>query len=311
MAKRRFEYIDTKSSKFWEINTSGKKLIIRYGKIGTEGQTTLKELANPADAKAQVEKLILEKTKKGYLELDSIGSREIKKNKKNFQDVKKTAWQKELAAIYKMSESINKSTNKSIKNYSQILSYARNGELEKLKGEFLKKISVDKLPDEGFELLCSAKNAALMEFLISKGLSVVSNDDHAIFAVIENCRTKVSDISALNKLCEHVGDLFFINNIWNNVGEYPIHVAVSTKNTEIIDSIINAGGDLKLRSNDGESPIGYAAKMNNIKLVRHLISLGSPTRKKDFYLNPSFDWSEEELEDIQECYPIEKFIRKI
>ena len=48
MAKRRFEYIDAKSSKFWEINTSGKKLTIRYGKIGTEGQTTLKELATPA-----------------------------------------------------------------------------------------------------------------------------------------------------------------------------------------------------------------------------------------------------------------------
>ena len=310
MAKRRFEYIDAKSSKFWEINASGKKLTICYGKIGTDGQTTLKELATPAEAKAQAEKLILEKTKKGYVELDCIGSREIKKNK-NFQGEKKTAWQKELAAIYKMSESVNKSPNKSIKNYSQILSYARDGELEKLKYEFLKKISVKDLPDEGFELLCSAKNALIMEFLLSKGSSTISDDDHVVFAVIENCRIKVSDISALKKLCEYEGDLFFINNIWNTVGEYPIHVAVSTKNIEIIDSIINAGGDLKLRSNDGESPIGYAAKMNNIKLVRHLISLGSPTRKKDFYLNPSFDWSEEELEDIEECYPIEKFIRKI
>ena len=70
MAKRRFEYIDAKSSKFWEINASGKKLTICYGKIGTDGQTTLKELATPAEAKAQAEKLILEKTKKGYVELD-------------------------------------------------------------------------------------------------------------------------------------------------------------------------------------------------------------------------------------------------
>ena len=69
---RRFEYIDAKSSKFWEIKTSGKRLTIRYGKIGTDGQTTLKELASPAEAKAQAGKLILEKTKKGYVTRDDV-----------------------------------------------------------------------------------------------------------------------------------------------------------------------------------------------------------------------------------------------
>jgi len=80
MAKRRFEYIDVKSSKFWEINTSAKKLIICYGKIGADGLKTLKELATPADAKAKAEKLILEKTKKGYVEV-SIGNSTSKDKK--------------------------------------------------------------------------------------------------------------------------------------------------------------------------------------------------------------------------------------
>jgi len=31
MAKRYFEYKDAKSSKFWEVSVSGKKVIIRYG----------------------------------------------------------------------------------------------------------------------------------------------------------------------------------------------------------------------------------------------------------------------------------------
>ena len=60
MAKRYFEYIDAKSSKFWEINTSSKKLTICYGKVGTDGQTTLKELATAAEAKVIAEKLLMD-----------------------------------------------------------------------------------------------------------------------------------------------------------------------------------------------------------------------------------------------------------
>jgi predicted DNA-binding WGR domain protein len=80
MAKKYFEYIDAKSSKFWEITTSSKKLTICYGKIGTDGLTTLKEFATPAEAKERAEKLILEKTKKGYAEV-SIGKITSKDNK--------------------------------------------------------------------------------------------------------------------------------------------------------------------------------------------------------------------------------------
>ena len=56
MAKRYFEYKDAKSKKFWEVSVSGKKVNIRYGKIGTDGQTSLKELSTPAEAKAHAEK---------------------------------------------------------------------------------------------------------------------------------------------------------------------------------------------------------------------------------------------------------------
>ena len=77
MAKRYFEYIDDKSSKFWELSVTGKKITVRYGKIGTDGQTTLKEMNAPAEAKAQAEKLALEKIKKGYVE----GGYESIKNK--------------------------------------------------------------------------------------------------------------------------------------------------------------------------------------------------------------------------------------
>ena len=69
MAKRYFEYKDAKSKKFWEVSVSGKKVNIRYGKIGTDGQTSLKELDTPAEAKAHAEKQAAGKVKKGYKEV--------------------------------------------------------------------------------------------------------------------------------------------------------------------------------------------------------------------------------------------------
>jgi len=49
MAKRYFEYKDAKSSKFWEVSVSGKKVNIRNGKLGTDGQTSVNELSTPAE----------------------------------------------------------------------------------------------------------------------------------------------------------------------------------------------------------------------------------------------------------------------
>ena len=68
MAKR-YEYKDAKSHKFWEVSVSGKKVNIRYGKLGTDGQTSLKELSTPAEAKAHAEKQAAGKVKKGYKEV--------------------------------------------------------------------------------------------------------------------------------------------------------------------------------------------------------------------------------------------------
>ena len=65
MAKR-YEYKDAKSHKFWEVSVSGKKVNIRYGKVGTDGQTSVKELGTPAEAKAHAEKQAASKVKKGY-----------------------------------------------------------------------------------------------------------------------------------------------------------------------------------------------------------------------------------------------------
>lgn len=64
---RYFELIDASSSKFWEITLQGAAFITRYGKIGSAGQKTIKEFASEAVAKSEHDKLVSEKTKKGYV----------------------------------------------------------------------------------------------------------------------------------------------------------------------------------------------------------------------------------------------------
>ncbi|MCY2971859.1 MAG: WGR domain-containing protein [Planctomycetota bacterium] len=66
---RRFEFSDSTSNKFWEVDVKGKTLNVTFGKIGTKGQSKPKDFATPEKAKAEMEKLIKEKTGKGYVEV--------------------------------------------------------------------------------------------------------------------------------------------------------------------------------------------------------------------------------------------------
>ncbi|HWS26893.1 MAG TPA: WGR domain-containing protein, partial [Xanthomonadales bacterium] len=70
---RRFECVEGSASKFWEVSVSGDALTVRYGRIGSNGQTQTKSFASAAKAQAEHDKLIREKTGKGYVEV-SAGS---------------------------------------------------------------------------------------------------------------------------------------------------------------------------------------------------------------------------------------------
>lgn len=61
------EFEEGTSSKFWRARTDGKTLYVNYGKIGTTGQTQVKEMGDAAAAVKEYDKLIREKTKKGYV----------------------------------------------------------------------------------------------------------------------------------------------------------------------------------------------------------------------------------------------------
>ena len=47
---RRFELSDGASAKFWEITVTGSAFAVRFGKIGTNGQTQVKSFATEREA---------------------------------------------------------------------------------------------------------------------------------------------------------------------------------------------------------------------------------------------------------------------
>ncbi|MGJ7562546.1 DUF4132 domain-containing protein [Variovorax sp. GB1R11] len=80
---RRFELIEGTASKFWEVEQSDTDLNIRWGRIGTAGQSQTKSFADAAKAATALTKLVAEKTGKGYSEVGvaagaAIGKTEAK-----------------------------------------------------------------------------------------------------------------------------------------------------------------------------------------------------------------------------------------
>lgn len=68
MARRYFEFVEGTSSKFWEVWIEKNEVRTRYGKIGSAGQTTVKDEGSADAANKLHDKLVKEKTGKGYAE---------------------------------------------------------------------------------------------------------------------------------------------------------------------------------------------------------------------------------------------------
>src|SRR5262245_40952997 len=71
MNRREFHLVEGTSSKFWAVSVTDCSMTVQYGKIGSSGQTQLKTFASTTEAQQAAEKLITEKSRKGYKEVDS------------------------------------------------------------------------------------------------------------------------------------------------------------------------------------------------------------------------------------------------
>jgi predicted DNA-binding WGR domain protein len=68
----RYTFSEGTSNKFWQIDLNGSSFTTTFGRIGANGQSSTKAFPSDAKALAEYNKLIAEKTKKGY-QLDGSG----------------------------------------------------------------------------------------------------------------------------------------------------------------------------------------------------------------------------------------------
>ncbi|WP_152048758.1 WGR and DUF4132 domain-containing protein [Aureimonas psammosilenae] len=68
----RYELVEGSSAKFWAVAVEGETLTVRYGRIGTEGQSKDKTFPSAEAAEKERAKLIKEKTGKGYAAAGTI-----------------------------------------------------------------------------------------------------------------------------------------------------------------------------------------------------------------------------------------------
>ena len=67
------EFEEGTSSKFWRARVEGKTLYVNYGKIGSAGQTQVKDFGDSSGAQKEYDKLVREKRKKGYVDAGGGG----------------------------------------------------------------------------------------------------------------------------------------------------------------------------------------------------------------------------------------------
>jgi len=72
---RRFELVGDGHSKFWEISQTGSEVTVHFGRIGTEGQTQARDVGSWEEAAERVRKLVAEKLREGYVEVEGSGPR--------------------------------------------------------------------------------------------------------------------------------------------------------------------------------------------------------------------------------------------
>jgi predicted DNA-binding WGR domain protein len=65
---RYFEFVGGSSAKFWEATVQGRDVTVRFGRLGTSGQSQTKTLPDAAAANKHAEELIAQKVDKGYVE---------------------------------------------------------------------------------------------------------------------------------------------------------------------------------------------------------------------------------------------------
>ena len=69
-------FVKGSSNKFWRARTEGGRMFVNYGRIGSAGQTQVKDFPSADKAVSEMEKVAGQKRRKGYWEADEDGATE-------------------------------------------------------------------------------------------------------------------------------------------------------------------------------------------------------------------------------------------
>lgn len=97
MPKRTLQFDDGQSCKFWTISLKGVSQTITFGRIGTTGQTRVKEFATVEEARMSYNRIIRQKISSGYVDAKDaavIQKKSVKKNqtKRTFAKKSNSFW---------------------------------------------------------------------------------------------------------------------------------------------------------------------------------------------------------------------------
>ena len=70
--RRHLVFIGGTSRKFWEITVEGSRHVVRFGRIGSEGQRRTKAFLDAEAAHRDAARLIREKLRKGYRDFPDV-----------------------------------------------------------------------------------------------------------------------------------------------------------------------------------------------------------------------------------------------
>ena len=65
---RRLRFEQGGAAKFWQVALNGSALTVRFGRLGSQGQSQLKQCETIERAAREMDKLVDEKLRKGYVE---------------------------------------------------------------------------------------------------------------------------------------------------------------------------------------------------------------------------------------------------
>jgi predicted DNA-binding WGR domain protein len=273
--KRYFEFTDEKSAKFWEIDLAGLTLTTGFGKIGTSGRTSEKEYENALLAEKEYDKLISEKTKKGYVEVQNTTE--------------------SLAGNSIMGR---KSAKKKSTLPKKIKELIENNEIEAIK-EIFKTCEIDARGgyDNGAALSFYKISDELISWLIEQGADINARDTHKRTPLHSHASSWCGNVKLLLELGADIEAL-------DNDDETPLHASASGFRTEAVKVLISHGADVNAVSKRHQTPLEKAlmecrntdiVEMSKISkiLIEHGAKISDSMKESVKKIGKNFEFSKE------------------